>query len=138
VPLETQYWNGTAFATNSIDNCTTLAAANIGLGNYAGGLSAGETTVSIAGPFVAGRKSLAFSAPGAGNRGSVDFVVNLGPTTTIDSCIAWATTPTPAGANRSYLRGRWCGATHVKDPTGRATFGVFLGADDVIYRRENF
>jgi MSHA biogenesis protein MshQ len=137
VPLETQYWNGSTFATNTADNCTTLAATNIGLGNYAGNLNSGETAPTLSGAFSAGKKALSLSAPGAGNNGSVDLVVNLG--STIDSCTAFAAPPpAPAGANQPWLRGRWCGATQSKDTTGRATFGVYLGSEEVIFLRENF
>jgi MSHA biogenesis protein MshQ len=116
-----------------------VTAANIGLGNYTGNLGAGETTPTVAGgAFSNGRKTLLMSAPGAANNGSVDIVVNLGTTTTIDSCLTWGTTPTPTGANLSHLRGQWCGATYTKDPTARATFGVFKGAEEVIFQRENF
>src|SRR5262249_23782969 len=137
VPMETQFWNGSVFTTNAADHCTTLSAANFGLGNYAGNLNAGETTLSITGAFLSGKKTLSMSAPGTGNNGSVDIVLDLGATT-IDSCTAWGTTPTPTGATKTYLRGRWCGATYVKDPVGRATFGVSLGSEDVIFFRENF
>lgn len=139
VPMETQYWNGSSFITNSADNCTTVTAANVGLGNYTPNLDAGETTPTIAaGPFSSGRKTLTLSAPGAGNNGSVDVVVNLGSTTTIDSCVTWGTTPAPAGADLTYLRGRWCGASYTKDPTARASFGQYRGAEEVIFIRENF
>jgi MSHA biogenesis protein MshQ len=139
VLMETQYWNGSTFITHSADSCTTVTAANIGLGNYTGNLGAGETTPTVAGgAFSSGRKLLTMSAPGAANNGSVDIVVNLGSTTTIDSCLTWGTTPTPTGANLSHLRGLWCGATYTKDPTARATFGVFKGAEEVIFIRENF
>lgn len=139
LPMETQYWNGTSFVTNAADNCTAVAAANVGLGNYTGNLGAGETTVTVSGAaFSSGRNTIALSAPGAGNDGSVDVVVNLGTTTTIDSCLAWGAMPTPAGANLTHLRGQWCGATPTKDPTARAAFGVYRGSEEVIFIRENF
>ncbi len=138
--METQYWNGSSFITNADDGCTSISAANVGLGNYTGNLNSPETTPSIAvGTFSKGRNTLAMSAPGAANNGSADVVLNLGTTTTIDSCPTWTPpTPTPTGANLSYLRGRWCGATYTKDPTARATFGVRRGSDEVIHIRENF
>jgi MSHA biogenesis protein MshQ len=137
MPMETQYWNGSVFTTNTADNCTTLAAGNVGLGNYAGNLNAGETAATLSGAFAAGKHTLSLSAPGAGNNGSVDLVVNLGAT--FDSCTTFAAPPpTPAGANQPWLRGRWCGATQTRDTTGRATFGVYLGAEETIYVRENF
>jgi MSHA biogenesis protein MshQ len=139
VPMETQYWNGSSFITNIADNCTTVTAANIGLGNYSGNLGSGETTPTVAaGAFSGGRKTLLLSAPGAANNGSADIVVNLGTTTTIDSCLTWGTTPTPTGGNLTHLDGLWCGASYSKDPTARATFGVYRGAEEVIHIRENF
>ncbi|MCC7484201.1 MAG: hypothetical protein IT529_04355 [Burkholderiales bacterium] len=137
LPFETQYWDGTAFATNAADYCTALATANIGLGNFAGNLNAGETTPAFSGSFSAGRAALTLSAPGAGNDGSVDIVGNLG--VTIDSCTTFSPpAPAPAGAGQSWLRSRWCGPTQSKDPAARATFGLYLGSEEVIFLRENF
>lgn len=137
--METQYWNGSSFITHADDSCTSIGTANVGLGNYTGNLNSPETVPSIAvGAFSKGRNTLTMSAPGATNNGSVDIVLNLGTSTTIDSCLTWGTTPTPAGANLTHLRGRWCGATHTKDPNARATFGARRGSEEVIHSRENF
>ncbi len=135
IAIEAQYWNGTAFATNGADNCTTVAAANVALGNYQGNLNAGETTVTTGGGFSAGIGSLRLSAPGAGNNGSVDVAINLTNTTTSASCTAGMTSA--AGANLVYLQGAWCGAAYDRDPTARATFGVYRNATRFIYQREN-
>lgn len=135
--METQYWNGSSFVTNADDNCTSLGTASVGLGNYTSNLNSGETTPTIGGGFVKGRRALTLSAPGKGNNGSVQVVLNLGTTTTIDTCPAWSpTTPTPSAGNLAHLRGRWCGATYTKDPTARATFGAAPGAGEVIHSRE--
>jgi MSHA biogenesis protein MshQ len=119
VPMETQHWNGTLFVTNTADNCTTVAAGNVGLGNYSG-LAAGDTTPSIAGAFSAGRKPLTLSAPGSTKSGTVDVVVNLNAAAgAFNSCVAFgAPAPSPAGADLQFLRGRWCGANHDRDPHG--------------------
>jgi len=142
MPVETQYWNGTAFVTNTLDNCTAITSANVGLGNYQGNLTAGETSVTFVSPLVAGRGTLRLSAPGSGNNGAVDVVVNLGSVTTIDqttTCLSWAApAPAPVGANLSHLRGQWCGSSFDRNPTARATFGVFRNTDRFIYQRENF
>jgi len=42
----------------------------------------------------------------------------------------------PAGA--SHLHGAWCGAAYSRDPTARATFGVYTNTDQMIYQRENY
>lgn len=120
VPMTTQYWNGTTFVLNAADNCTSIAAANISLGNYQKNLASGETTVSISGRFTAGKSNLKLSKPGAGNNGSVDLSVNLGAT----------------GADKSYLRGKWSGTNYDVNPSARASFGIYKSADEFIYMRE--
>jgi len=136
-PIEAQYWNGSAFVTNILDSCTTLSSVNIGLGNFAGNLNAGETTATIStSPLQNGRSAIQLSAPGANNQGSVDITLNLGtsPAATADACPAFA--PTATAANLSYLRGRWCGASYAKDPAVRVRFGIMRSSDQAIYRRE--
>lgn len=136
IPVEAQYWNGSAFITNVSDTCITLAVGNVGLGNHAGSLGVGETTVTaVTSPLQAGRGTITLSAPGVGNNGSVDVTVNLGAGTNADACPALA--PAATAGNRTYLRGRWCGAGFTKDPAARARFGVMRGSDEAIYTREN-
>jgi len=120
VPMSSQYWNGTTFALNTADNCTTIAAGDIGLGNYQKNLASGETAVSISGRFSGGNSNLKLSQPGAGNNGSVDLTVDL----------------SAAGADQSYLQGKWLGANYDQNPVARATFGVYKSADEFIYMRE--
>jgi len=137
LPVQAQYWTGTAFATNTLDSCTTLAANNVGLGNYSGSLNAGETTPSIVNsPLQAGRSAIRLSAPGSANPGSVDVALNLGSGATADACPAFA--PTATAGNKTHLRGAWCNppGTYTKDPSAKARFGVTRGADQSIYRRE--
>ena len=136
IPMQTQYWNGSGFITNTVDNCTTIAIGNIALGNYQGNLNSGETTVTVGGMFNTGVGTLRLSAPGAANNGSVDVSVNLTGGTAGASCTA--AMPASTGADLAYLQGAWCGATYVNDPTARATFGVFKNTDRLIYQRENF
>jgi hypothetical protein len=136
LPLTVEYWNGSAFITNTLDNQTQLSAANIGLANYSGNLAAGETIATVGGAFVAGVGNLSLSAPSVGNHGSVDIVVNLGTTATETPCSALTPDPTTSGAQLSYLRGMWCGSNHDKDPVARATFGLYKGNDQQIYFRE--
>lgn len=136
VPVEAQYWNGTFWIINTDDNCTTLAAGNVGLGNYIGNLNAGETTATItASPVQAGRTGIQLSAPGAGNNGSVDVAVNLGAGATANACPAFA--PAATAGDKAYLRGKWCGATATRDPAARVRFGIQRGSNEEIYTREN-
>jgi MSHA biogenesis protein MshQ len=136
IPIQAQYWNGTGFVTNTLDSCTIFTTANVALGNYQVNLNAGETTVTMGGAFSGGIGSLQLTAPGAGNNGSVDVSVNLTSSTAGASCTAGM--PASTGTNRAYLQGAWCGATYVNDPTARAAFGVYKGADRFIYQRENY
>jgi hypothetical protein len=139
IPMTVQYWNGTAFVTNALDRCTQLTAANIGFANYTQGLAAGETTPTVGTVFSAGVGSLTLSAPGTGNNGSVDLAINLGAAAA-DEVTCPTLTPNPAttGSDRDYLRGRWCGAAYDKDPTARATFGVYANPSQFIYLREMY
>jgi uncharacterized protein DUF6701 len=140
LPVEAQYWNGTAFVTNAADNCTTLSAANVGLGNFIG-LASGDTTPTIAGAFSGGRKTLTLSPPGGNKVGTVDVVLNLNAAAgAFDSCTTFAPPPAPTGAGLTHLRGRWCppGPSYDRDATARARFGVYRGAEEVIFVRENY
>lgn len=140
LPVEVQYWNGSAFVTNAADNCTTLAAANVGLGNFIG-LASGDTAPSIAGAFSAGRKTLLLSPPGGSKVGTVDVVINLNATAgAFSSCTTFAPAPAPSAANLAHLRGRWCGPSlaYDRDTTARARFGVYRGSEEVIFVRENY
>jgi MSHA biogenesis protein MshQ len=140
LPVEAQYWNGTAFVTNAADNCTTLSAANVGLGNFIG-LASGDTTPAIAGAFSSGRKTVTLSPPGGSKVGTVDVVLNLNASAgAFSSCTAIAPPPAPTAANLAHLRGRWCGPSpnYDRDATARARFGVYRGAEEVIFVRENY
>ncbi len=147
VPVTAQYWqnNGTiqGFVTNTQDSCTAIGSGSVGLGSYQGSLAAGETTLSPATlTLSSGTGNFSLSAPGVGNSGSVDLVVNLGTTTTInDSCTppAWnPSAPTPAASNLDYLRGAWCTTTWDRDPKIRARFGTYTAPRQFIFQRENY
>lgn len=136
--MQAQYWNsaGTAFITNTADSCTTIAAANIALGNYQRNLNACETSVT-ASSFSGGRATVLMGAPGSGNSGSVDLTVNLGASGSGSSCIAGVPTAV-TGANRAHLQGNWSGGAYDQNPSSRATFGIYKGSEEIIYIRENF
>ena len=76
-----------------------------------------------ASPLVAGLASLALSAPGAGNTGTVDLRLDLGAS--------------GAGAALEHLRFDWDGDGALDDdPAGRASFGVHRGDADLGRVRE--
>ncbi len=136
IPMRVQYWNGSNFVTNTADNCTRITPSYIAIGNPQP-VSFTIGTPTVGGAFVAGIGSLRLPAPSSDVRGSVDVAVNLTNTTTSASCSA-AVLTSSAGANMAYLQGAWCGATYVKDPTARATFGTYRNSDQFIFQQENY
>lgn len=113
IAVTAQYWNGTTYVTNTLDDLTsfpaTLGVTGVSDSNYLKNLASGETVVitppaSVA--FVNGVAGFRLSAPGAGNNGSVDMAVNA----------------------PSYLPSN----------TARATFGVYKGNQEFVYMRENY
>jgi MSHA biogenesis protein MshQ len=131
VSLETQYWTGNYFVTNSADNCTAFQASSIGLGSYTAGLTACETHLTPSGTLalVAGKlpgSGLVLTKPGNGNGGSVNLTVFLGVTASGNTCVS-TTESAASAANLPWLGGN-LGA--------RATFGIYKSK--LIYRRENY
>ncbi|MGH8753614.1 MAG: DUF6701 domain-containing protein [Burkholderiales bacterium] len=130
VPLLAEHWNGTGFVTNTLDNCTSIAAANIALSNYQGTLSAtnmGASHVSIGGTFSSGVGNLKLTKPSPAATGSVDVTVDL------------------SAAGKTFLQGNWTTTAFDQNPTARAAFGFHKGinpntnsTNSIIYQRENF
>jgi MSHA biogenesis protein MshQ len=138
VLMEAQYYNGSTFITNAADNCTTIANNNVAFA-FTGNLNACETAVNGAGILVSGRRTLVLSPPGNNNDGAATLTVNLSNATLGSTCTAvGGAGPAAAGANLPWLQGNWSGGTFTLNPSGRATFGVFRGSDEVIFIRENF
>lgn len=135
VPVEAQYWSGSAFITNTLDSCTALPGNTILMDRYRSKLSACETSVPATVTMKSGKGNITLPAPGAGNNGSVDLTIFLDaatPATT--TCIGGSSVGT-VGGTLKYLQGNWRGAPFVDDPAVRATFGVFHSGP-VIYLRE--
>lgn len=126
IPMRVQYWGGTAFQTNTVDNCTSLTAGNFALSDYAGGIDAtntGNGNISLGGAFASGAGSLTLTkpTPAPGSSGAVTLAVNL------------------TAEAKSYLKGNWGVATFTADPKARAAFGFFGSQpSQFIYFRENF
>lgn len=126
IPMETQYWTGSAFVTNANDNCTAISSAgNVNLGNYQGGINssnmASPGNILLGGAFLAGKGSLQLSKPlpAPSSKGSVDVTVNL------------------TAEGKSYLQGKWTGSTYTVNPTARAAFGLRKGGP-IIFMREMY
>ncbi len=138
VPIQAQYWNGTAFVPNEADNCTALDSTNFALGNYQ--RKAGDTwttlptlanTAAIQGRW---QVNLSKPSPTPAGKGSVDLCVDLGADP-VGGTVCSAT----ASANLPYLQGLWSpGTSYNNEPKVRATFGVFKGNDEFIYLREMY
>ena len=128
IPLQAQYWNGTGFVTNSLDNCTRILPVNIKINTVLGGV-----TATPGGAFVSGIGTLTLSKPDPAAKGYADVCVDLGTDPGIGTaCLA-------TSANRSYLQGLWSpGTNYDNDPGARATYGVYKGANEFIYLRENY
>jgi MSHA biogenesis protein MshQ len=121
IPIGTEYWNATSFVPNLQDGCTSIAAGNVTLGGYLGGINGGNMSsanVSIGGAFNAGKGSLVLAkpVPRPATKGSVDITIDL------------------ATENKTYLR---TGPTFSSDPAARATFGIYKRGP-IIYLREMY
>jgi len=119
-PALAEYWNGSAWVSNSRDFCTSVDPGRVVLSNWQRNLQDGETKVASAGTMSAGRRSIVFLAPGAGNSGSVDLSIDL------------------VAAGMAWLQGAWTGGNHDRDPSARATFGTASAPSPIIFRRERY
>ena len=139
LPLSTQYYDGSFFATNTADSCTSLVASDIGFGFLAATptLIACETHLNPAGAiaFVSGRAAVRLTKPGDTNNGAVDLTVNLGAVPSGITCTSGISSAATA-ANKTWLQGNWGSGTYNENPRGRATFGIFKNADQFLYFRE--
>ncbi len=124
MPFRAEYFNGSTFVTNILDNCTGTALGLLSLSNDSGTVSAdnpiqvgtGNSSASLSNPFVAGDAGLQFSAPGS--EGYILVQVDL-------SSLAW-------------LRFDWNGDGIPENPSARATFGIYKGRQSLIYLRETY
>jgi len=114
-----------SYVVNTADSCTELdAIAPSGSSPFPGSivditLGSGTTDLNCNYPLVAGEADMLFTAPDAGNTGSVDIDVDL-------SSLPW-------------LRYNWDGSVDgsLEDHAGASvTFGQFRGHDRIIYWRE--
>lgn len=120
------------FILNTDDTCSSYDATLGALTNYTANLQAGETTVTGAGAISAGQANITFSAPGAGNEGSVNLLAN-----TISDWLtySWNVDCDNADGDNDITTGIDAGLC---GPSGVASFGLYRGDDRVIYWREVF
>ena len=119
-----EYFDGSDFIDNPDDYCTLIAS--VGLSNWQGSLSSGETGVSSTSGLLAGSGEIVLSAPGVGtdvdtNEGSVDLTLGLS---------------TAIPAQRWLLNDENGDGVYAEDPTGTASFGMYRGDDRFLYWRE--
>ena len=131
--MTAQYWNGTAWVTNTDDACTTglgLNGANVGatttltnlyaydIGTLVHSGSIGTvndiTANRFSQPPSAGNFNLNFQAPGSGHTGAMGITATNVP---------------------SYLQYNWTGLGNA-GPSANATFGIYTGNKNFIYLRE--
>lgn len=130
VPVATQYWSGKAWVVNDADSgCTTVPSASVVRAVYLDSkgatTTAWSTSVSTIEALLNGRGAIVLTAPTNSGTGSVDLSVNLGTSTSDQSCLS--AHPASVGAQQPWLRSvnGSCSATYDRDPSARATFGVF-------------
>lgn len=130
VPMATQYWSGKGWVVNEADSgCTVLPTASVVRTGYldskGAATTAWATSVTSIVSMSNGRGAIVLSAPTNNGTGSVDLSVNLGMAAADQSCLS--AHPASTGAQQPWLRSLngSCSATYDRDPTARATFGVF-------------
>ena len=128
VPVQAQYWSGNTWVANTADSCTTVAAAAVVRAAYLDNKGAASSAWSSSASAIvvsAGAGTLTFGAPSPASTGSLDFALNLGATTTDQSCLA--THPASAGGALPWLRSQngACASGWAADPSARATFGIY-------------
>lgn len=140
LPATAQVWNGSAWDTNTLDSCTTVAASAVNFGNLRKTLTLADLSVSAPITLSSGQGTLKLAAPGAGRSGTVDVALSLGTSSTDASCLqSWTPTKAATAAgNLAYLRGAWCGSSVDKDPSARASFGLQRTQENTLYRREMY
>jgi hypothetical protein len=130
VSIQSEYFNGHNWQLNNADQCTVLTlSSDFQLSNSdtnSGNLQAGTTTMTIDGGtssatltnVIDGKATITFSAPGQDNQGYVDIHSNI------------------AGTQDWLLSDNDNDGAYDDEVTGRASFGLFKGSDNIIFRRE--
>jgi len=138
--ISTQFYNGSGYVTNTDDSCTQIPATAFNFGNFRKTLTVADAVV-VGAPvvFAKGAATLTLQKPGGTRTGTYDLAVSLGAVADASCLQVWApTSAATTSANLSFLQGNWCGATYAKDPSARISFGVYKGANSIVYQRENF
>jgi hypothetical protein len=161
IPMETQYWQGSGFATNALDSCTSIPQSAIALtfnpmsALPAPNLAACETAFPGAVTFASGVAPVAsvrLAAPGVGNEGPVRVTVNLGSAGGSYCPSVGGVFSAATSAGMSYLLGRWndnaatggdpdadANTNYDDKPSAIGSFGVYgTQPKNFIFFRENY
>lgn len=132
LPMAAQYWNGSAFVTDSADSCTPVTAGNVTYGNYRLSLNPGEVGPPAITPIANGVGRLLIPKPAGG-----DGIYTGSMSVTIDLAVA----------GMDYLLGNWSLANPDGNPATAydvapacsASFGLYGSQpDQFIFIRENY
>ncbi len=150
LPLTVQYYNGSGYTTNTDDGCSQIPIGALNFGNFRKSMISTDAvslapTAATPLKFSQGAATMILQKPVSPHTGTYDLAIALN-TVSDTSCLQpWAPVPpttvpvtTATTANLPYLQSNWCGAAYTKDPSARITFGVYRGASNFVYQRENF
>jgi len=129
VPVRAEYFNGTTWALNAADSCTSLLASAFAL---SGGIAANTSAAAVA--LSGGSGTLTLAKPSPVATGSVDVAANLGVTGTPADVSCNASNPPTTAANMAWLQFPWCAGK--LDPNARVRFGSPKAP--YIYLRERY
>jgi len=149
IAVQAQYWSGKAWVLNSEDTvnggvaCTQVLATAMSASNAVDSKGAASSAMNntLSGfSIVNGQANLSVSPASPTATGSIDIALNLGSASTDQSCVA-GPRPATAGADRAWLRSQngGCSALWDRDPSARATFGIFAPeTTKTVHARELF
>ncbi len=130
MPIQTQYWTGSAWTTNTPDSCTNVSTWLV-FSKVPGGMPSPG-----GGAIVNGKGVLSFPVPPG--RGSVEVCANIGADADnpMTNCLSGAG---GSGTAPSWLQGSWdADGLYNDNPAARATFGLYEQKSPIIYRRERY
>lgn len=129
VPVRAEYFNGTTWALNAADSCTSLPGSAFAL---SGGIAANTSAAAVA--LSGGSGTLTLAKPSPVATGVVDLAANLGVTGTPADVSCNASNPPTTAANMAWLQFPWCAGK--LDPNARVRFGSPKAP--YIYLRERY
>jgi hypothetical protein len=131
-----EYYNGSTFATNAKDNCTSFASDKFKIDTSGSTLSSSTIGISISGTFVAGFANLRLGKPNPApaSAGSATLCLDLDATLGSGDTSCQGT----AAGNKTFLQGAWNSGSNDKDPKSTIGFGIFGTQKNLIFFRENY